>query len=383
MTDFNRPLRSPLAIAQRPPRQTKYAAPPEVLWYSRCPVPTPLGMAVRMGWLEQEFRRDIIRLQAVPDDLEYNASVSYEEHHLYGSFRQGNNTAALWAKAWGADTLLVGLNWLDEAQLLLVREDSAIQSLADLAGKKLALPVSMRRIDAARASTMRGFTNILALAGVAESAVQFVDIEFAAIIGREFDEPVSAGYARLAEALQTGRVDAIFVKGAKGVELAAQPGFRQLYDLRQHPDPLVRANNSAPRPITVDAALWREHPQLVLRFLNRVLQVDDFARAHPDATAEYVAEESRSTVHWVRQAYGDDLHLKQNISLDPIALSALSHYKDFLFSRGFIPANFDLDHWVEPLPLRILQAERERRVATQLAAQRQTPSYQDAVASLW
>lgn len=175
---------------------------------------------------------------------------------------------------------------------------------------------------------------------------------------------------------------AIAQRPPRQIKYAAPPGV--LYDLRQHPDPLVRANNSAPRPITVDAALWREHPQLVLRFLNRVLQVNDFARAHPEATAEYVADESRSSLHWVRKAYGDDLHLKQNISLDPTELSALSHYKDFLFSRGFIPANFDLDHWVEPLPLRILQAERERQKASQRAAQPLvTPSYQDAVASLW
>lgn len=383
MTDFNRPQRAPLLTTARPSRQIKYAAAPDVLWYSRCPVPTPLGLAVRMGWLEQEFRKDTIRLQAVPDDTEYNAALSYEDHHLYGSFRQGNNTAALWAEAWGADTLLLGLNWLDEAQLLLVRDDCTIHSLTDLAGKKLALPVSMRRIDTARASTLRGLSQILTLAGIAETKVQFVDIAFAALTDADAAEPVSAGYARLAEALQTGQVDAIFVKGAKGAELAAQPGFRQLYDLRQHPDPQVRANNSAPRPITVDAALWREHPQLVLRFLNRVLQVDDFARAHPDATADYVAQESRSTVHWVRQAYGNDLHLRQHISLDPLELSALSHYKDFLFSRGFIPANFELDRWVEPLPLRILQAERQRAASQQTALQQVTPSWQDAAASLW
>lgn len=381
MTDFSRPLRTPLIPAQRPPQPTKYAAPPDVLWYSRCPVPTPLGMAARMGWLEQEFRKDTIRVQAIPDDTEYNASVSYEDHHLYGSFRQGSNTAALWAKAWGAETLLIGLNWLDEAQLLVVRSDSDLHSLIDLTGKKLALPVSMRRIDSARASTLRGLTNILAVAGIAESEVNYIDIEFAAITGQDFAEPVNSGYARLAQALESDIVDAIFVKGAKGVELAQQNGFRVLYDLRQHPDPLIRANNSAPRPITVDAALWREHPTLVLRFLNRVLEIDDFAKAHPEATEDYVAQELRSSVHWVRQAFGPNLHLKQNISLDPLELSALSHYKDFLFSRGFIPANFDFAQWVEPLPLRILQAQRARQQAQQ--PHMAPPSYQAAVASLW
>lgn len=381
MTDFIRPLRSPLIATQRPLHRGTHHASPDVLWYSRCPVPTPLGLAARLGWLEQEFSRDTIRLQAVPDDTEYNAAVSYEDHHLYGSFRQGSNTAAIWAKSWGAETLLLGLNWLDEAQLVVVRDDGDVTSIADLAGKKLALPISMRRIDAARASTLRGFSNVLQLANIAETEARWVDVEFAAVTNTQLFEPVSAGYARLAHALSSAQVDAIFVKGAKGVELSQQLGFKVLYDLRQHPDPRVRANNSAPRPITVDAALWRDHPQLVVRFLKRILQVHDFAQDHPNAVAEYIAEESRSSVHWVHQAYGHDLHLKQKITLDPLELDALGHYKDFLFQRGFIPANFDIEQWVEPAPLRLILAERH--AASAFKQPRPAPTWQDAVASLW
>lgn len=381
MTDLNRPHHYPKALSERAQSKISKASAPEVLWYSRCPVPTPLGFAARLGWFEQEFRADAITIQAVPDALDSSFSASYEQHQLYGSFRQGSNVPALWAKASGADTLLLGLNWLDEAQLVLVRQDSAIHTLTDLAGKKLALPVTNRRIDTARASTLRGFSNVLKLAELPQSSVQYLDFPFQFNPAEPLQDPVSACYASLAAALVRQDVDAIFVKGAKGMELANQAGLRLLYDLRHHPDPFIRANNSAPRPITVDAALWRDQPQLVLRFLNRILDVEDFSANHPDATFDYVAQESRSTVDWVRQAYGNDLHLRQGTSLALNQLDALSDYKDFLFEQGFLLANFDLADWIEPLPLKILQAERSRR----RTMQRHQPdlSMKAAIGSLW
>jgi ABC-type nitrate/sulfonate/bicarbonate transport system substrate-binding protein len=379
MTNFSQPYRAAKALSERAQLQLRKVSAPEVLWYSRCPVPTPLGLAARLGWFEQEFSSDAITVQAVPDLTDRLYCASYEEHQLYGSFRQGSNSAALWAKARGADTLLLGLNWLDEAQLVLVRQDAPINSLSDLAGKTLALPATKRRIDTARASTLRGFSNLLKLAGLSQQEVGYLDLPFQ--LSEANTDPVAACYAKLAEALVQGQVDAIFVKGAKGVELASQSGLRQLYDLRHHPDPFIRANNSAPRPITVDAALWRDQPQLVLRFLNRILDVEDFAANHPEATYDYVAQESRCTVDWVRAAYGNDLHLRQGISLALNQLDALSDYKDFLFAEGFLPANFDLADWIEPLPLKILQAERAR-VRTMQRHQRDL-SMKAAIASLW
>jgi ABC-type nitrate/sulfonate/bicarbonate transport system substrate-binding protein len=381
MADLNRPYSYPKELSERAQRKLSRNTPPDVLWYSRCPVPTPLGLAARLGWFEQEFRADAITIQAVPDLLDSAFSASYEDHQLYGSFRQGSNVPALWAKAGGADTLLLGLNWLDEAQLVVVKQDSAIQSLTDLAAKKLALPLTNRPIDTARASTLRGFSNVLKLAEVPQSCVLFVDHPFQLNPTEPLLDPVSACYASLASALQRQEVDAVFVKGAKGMELASQTGYRVLYDLRHHPDPFIRANNSAPRPITVDAALWRDQPQLVLRFLDRILDVEDFAANHQQAVYDYVAQESRSTAEWVRQAYGSDLHLRQGISLALNQLSALSDYKDFLVEQGFLVANFDLADWIEPAPLKILQAERARR----RAMQRHQPdlSMKAAIGSLW
>ena len=70
MTDLNRPHHYPKALSERAQSKISKASAPEVLWYSRCPVPTPLGLAARLGWFEQEFRADAITIQAVPDLLD-------------------------------------------------------------------------------------------------------------------------------------------------------------------------------------------------------------------------------------------------------------------------------------------------------------------------
>ena len=30
----------------------------DTLWYTRCPVPTPLGLAAKLGWFDTEFAPD-------------------------------------------------------------------------------------------------------------------------------------------------------------------------------------------------------------------------------------------------------------------------------------------------------------------------------------
>jgi ABC-type nitrate/sulfonate/bicarbonate transport system substrate-binding protein len=374
MTDFKSPFRRPKELTERALRKVQRPVVPEALWYTRCPVPTPLGLAAKLGWFEQEFAPDAVQINTLQDNVDPSLRSSHYDHHLYGSFRQGGNVPALWAKASGADTLLIGLNWLDEAQLILVRDDQTMSRISDLAGKTLALPQTNNLIDHARAGSLKGFYAVLQLSAIQPEQVQWQDIQ-------PEGTAKSVTYAQLATQLLTKQVDAIFVKGAKGVELAQLHGLKLLYDLRQHPDPLVRANNGAPRPITVDAALWRDHPDLVLRFLDRILDVEDWAAEHPQATFDYVAQESGSTTALVRQAYGDDLPAKQGTSLSADLLEALSHYKDFLLQHGFLPANFDIADWVEAEPLKILQRARSRRRAMQPHVLPTTA--QTVVAAVW
>src|SRR5580692_3170929 len=120
---------------------------PETIWFTRCPVPTATGLAYKLGWLDDEFRDDGIRIQTLQDARGDLARHHYD-HQLPTLVREGGNLLALPARAQGAPTRLVGLTWIDEWQSILVRPDSGISSAADLRGKRLALP-AFRRADLA------------------------------------------------------------------------------------------------------------------------------------------------------------------------------------------------------------------------------------------
>src|SRR5262245_4496797 len=110
---------------------------PETLWYTRCPVPTPLGIAAQQGGIEEEFKRDGIVVRTLQDVTDPNLRDSHYDHTLANSFRQGGNIPAIWARANGRETRVVGLTWTDEAQVILVRPNSGITKLEHLEGKRL------------------------------------------------------------------------------------------------------------------------------------------------------------------------------------------------------------------------------------------------------
>lgn len=50
------------------------------LWYTRCPAPTPFGIAVQKGWLEEEFAADGIDVQALQDADDVKIRRSHFTH---------------------------------------------------------------------------------------------------------------------------------------------------------------------------------------------------------------------------------------------------------------------------------------------------------------
>ena len=130
----------------------------DTLWYTRCPVPTGLGIALQKGWLEQAFLAQSTAIRSLRESNDRAVRESHFDHTLQNSVRHGGNIPALWARADGRDTKLIGLSWADETQRILVLPDSDIKTVRDLKRRRFGLPLWRNaQIDFARAQGPRAW----------------------------------------------------------------------------------------------------------------------------------------------------------------------------------------------------------------------------------
>jgi ABC-type nitrate/sulfonate/bicarbonate transport system substrate-binding protein len=329
--------------------------PLDILWYSRSAHPCPLGLAAQLGGFIDEFRDDPFRVFTVQESPDAAIRESHVDHHLPNFIRQGGNAPALWARSCGAKTRLIGLSWMDEFQGILTLPGSGIQSVADLAGRCLALPLSDSLIDTARAEALHGFLIALRTQQLGPSDVKFSDLPVhrssASTPNQKLPPGLFGEYARQMGALLRREVDAVYVKGARGLQAARTAQAHVVIDLRSHPDAKSRVHNGTPRPITVDEGLLKSHPEVVERFLARVLAAGEWASQHPSETVAYLARETRRSEELVVASYGPQVHQHLTTDLSTFAVDALIAHQRYLLEWGFIPRDFDIHQWIAPQPL--------------------------------
>jgi ABC-type nitrate/sulfonate/bicarbonate transport system substrate-binding protein len=346
------------------------------LWYTRCPAPTPFGIAIQQRRLEEEFAGDGIDLKALQDAADPSIRESHYTHSQAHSFRQGGNIPALWARSQGARTRVIGLTWVDEFQGLIALPSSGIETSADLKGRRFGLPriTRTRVVDFHRATALRGFNSLLDAEGLSLDDVQLVSLDSAPRnlsdsapvrdegVRRLLETERAQEFSREVLALLRQEADVVFVKGATGLEATNLIGARVITDTSAQSNRLLHANNGNPRPLTVDADLLEQHPDIVARVLACTIEAGEWASAHAEEVRAYIARETRSAEHWVRYAYPETLHEQLTIDLQPRDIAAFENFKNFLLEQAFIPADFDLAAWIDPAPLagarRLLAARR-------------------------
>ncbi len=341
----------------------------DTLFYTRCPVPTGLGIAVQQGRFQDALKLQGVRLESIRESADQAVRESHFDHSLRNSVRHGGNIPAIGAKSHGAETTLIGLSWADEVQFILTRPNSGIKSVRDLKGRRFGVPNREKvTVDFAKAQAIRGLENALSLDGLSVSDVDVVDLN---IGGGWADAPVHNVHGILVQdsprganielvSLLRDEVDAIFLKGSHGARAAHDFGLTIVIDTGSHPEPLIRSNNGTPRTLAVDTHLIENHFDIATTIVEQVLQAEAWAHTHPDETRLYLARETNSSEYWISAAYGEDAHLRLKTDLADQSIKALQNFADFLHRWKFIPNAVDVEQWIDVRPL---EAAGARRVA--------------------
>jgi ABC-type nitrate/sulfonate/bicarbonate transport system substrate-binding protein len=355
------------------------------IWYTRCPVPTALGLAVRRGVVESALQDLGVRFRSIQQSGDRQKLVSHFTHSLSDSVRHGGNTPAIYARSRGADTRIVALSWTPTPHPILVNRGSRIKTVADLNGKRLALSRRLDEpIDFWRASALRAYEAALATVGLTLGDVILVDLN----VERSYldgERPLSSGKAegRLATggdlqreevfALLRGEVDAIYSQSSFAAEVCAFTGAETIYDVGQHPVLLEQANNALPEAFTVSASLIESEFEAVATLLAHSIASAEWAKTHRREAVRIIASEQHVAEETVEVAYGAEINERLDIDLSEFRVAALGRRKEFLLRHGFIDADFDLGAWIDPRPL---------KRATEIAAAWCTPDTKTAHAVL-
>jgi ABC-type nitrate/sulfonate/bicarbonate transport system substrate-binding protein len=336
----------------------------ETIWYTRCPVPTAFSIAVRNGWLDEELAEDGIAVESLAVSTDPNVRQSHFEQTQPNFFRQGGNIPPIVSRSRGTDVRVIGLGWSDWSEPLLTLPDSGIETLADLRGRRLALPRRVNdSVDFWRATVLRGYQSAFRLAGLAPDDVELVEVlvdrtfvddsaETTARRATLWDATYMLGHQREeAAALLRGDVDVVFSHGSSAVTLKAFTGARILIDLGTLPERALRVNNSVPNTLTVTGDLLDQRPDLVARVLARTLQAAAWARANPLDARRIVAAEVGSAEELVDLAYSPALAQQLDVTLDADRLAGLASQIDLLAEHGFLAGEVDLEAFVDHEPL--------------------------------
>jgi ABC-type nitrate/sulfonate/bicarbonate transport system substrate-binding protein len=338
------------------------------IWYTRCPVPTASALAIRMGMLTDAFASHGVGVKSLRHAKEHGVRESHFTHTLQNSFRHGGNTPALFARSNGADTVLLGLNLVDQYQAILTRPDTGIRTAEQLRGKRLALPCRTKdKIDFWRAVHLQAYESILRHHGMQLSDVQLVEVVvphsyldvFTEVADHEVDVPRLARQ-HLAEsvALLKGEVDVMLGYSVWGVELREKFGLVEVASVRESTRFEDQINNGYPQTLTVSGGLLRERPDLVQTYLQVLLRAVQWAQSHTAEVTRILALETGVAEFWVAEGTRPTIAF----SLGEREVQALTLRKAFLLRHGFMQQDFAIGDWLDTAPL--LAAQQAEATAT-------------------
>jgi ABC-type nitrate/sulfonate/bicarbonate transport system substrate-binding protein len=333
------------------------------LWYTRCPAPTAASVAIRQGWLEDEFAPDGIAVRSISEAPDEATRLAHYSHDHPALFRFGGYVPPLQAMARGVDLRIIGLNWHDRVAGFYALPERGLRGFDALRGARIALPIRRNdRTDWWRATVLAGIEHLLAVSGLTRSDITVVPIE----IDRAYYDDATAGPQARASlwgsrsqfavqreevaALYRGQVDVIYSDAALAAILCATTGAAPVVTLRGYEDDSA-AGFGHPIVLTVSARLLADRPDLVDRWMARLLRAQDWVRANLSETRRIFANDTGLPEALLDQGYSARLPGQVDVSLAPARVALVRHKYDHLLAHGFLDRPYDFDAMIDPGPL--------------------------------
>jgi ABC-type nitrate/sulfonate/bicarbonate transport system substrate-binding protein len=351
---------------------------PVDIWYTVCPVPSSISVAIGRGDLQAAFAHTGVNLKSLRTHADLRVREAHYDQTQEGLFREGGNIPPLWARSVGRDVRLIGLTWIEHFSAVLALPDSNIRTAGDLKGKRLALIHRPNEtIDYARATALRGYLTALKHGGLRREDVTFVDIDIQERhVGKQPKPGILSSSAFSVEhmrkqdglfvkALLQGHVDALYVTGSRA-DIHALLDAHVVFNAANAPDPYDRINNVTPVAFTVRGELLESHPDVVTAYVAQNIRTARWAKANPREAERYIARDTGLPEETVRSRYSPEVALSLEPSLDPALLSYLDNQKNFLLAEGFIKNDFSIEEFTARAPLeaarKIVDAEDARGI---------------------
>ncbi|WP_140984737.1 ABC transporter substrate-binding protein [Asticcacaulis tiandongensis] len=333
--------------------------PSDTLWFYSGPVPTATSLAHRQDFLGKYTQGTGFQLKPLKEARDVTLRAQHFHHDIKTLVREGGNVFPIFNRARNLaqrgydNTVVIGLTWVDEVQVLLARPGLGFdgQGIGALKGKRLGLSHTPAEVDVWQAMALRGFDTALKLAGLTFEDVILSRIKGPDLRFQPYARRGDNGSRVTEEALLRGEIDVIYARGAAAIQLQQAHNLEVVLDINALDDPKLRVNNGTPRLLTVHRHLLDDHPDLVTRYLKALRVAGQWASEHPREVVEILAEDTDSTPESVRRGYGPRLEHIFDIKLNSARVAALQDQVDFLHRFGLIEIRFDVGAWINTSPL--------------------------------
>ncbi len=139
-------------------------------------------------------------------------------------------------------------------------------------------------------------------------------------------------------ALIQGRVDAVYSDAALGALLQAFTGARPVIRIVAQPDSGT-GDFGYPTVLTVSGNLLEEHPDLVDRWVARLLEANDWSLAHRQDARRIIAQGIRPAPRtWSRSRHSPRVYGQLDVDLSARLVAVLRQRHDSLLRNGLIQA---------------------------------------------